>query len=370
MIIKKKLKKIVWGIEVDKFVLDLKSKKDYTAGSKAREDVEIILKKMNFKKKYIFLDNEGKNLVGTSIALFNIKKQLRKIMFELPDNSLLLVQYPWKFLSFNIAKLIEIESKKKNIKTVVLIHDLNSYRTGSKVTKLYYEYLVKEFSFLNIFDFIIAHNSNMKQILIDKGIPSNKIKIIRIFDYLLNDNLLKDHFKDKDFNKIIVGGNLSPNKAGYLYKLNNLPMNYYRTCLFGPYYEGSSTKRIKYMGTFPADELPMHINRGFGLVWDGNETGSCSGNFGEYLKINNPHKASMYLACGIPIIVWKKAAISNFVINNKVGIVIESLNEIDDFFKNLTDEDYQEYLRNVSSVRKKIINGKYLQDCITEILSY
>ena len=38
----------------------------------------------------------------------------------------------------------------------------------------------------------------------------------------------------------------------------------------------------------------------------------------DYLRINNPHKTSLYLACGIPIITWNKAAIAQYV-RKKLG---------------------------------------------------
>ena len=46
----------------------------------------------------------------------------------------------------------------------------------------------------------------------------------------------------------------------------------------------------------------------FGLVWDGISVETCAGVYGEYLKVNNPHKTSLYLASGIPVIIWKEAA--------------------------------------------------------------
>ncbi|NRO11242.1 Beta-1,6-galactofuranosyltransferase WbbI [Lactobacillus helveticus] len=55
-------------------------------------------------------------------------------------------------------------------------------------------------------------------------------------------------------------------------------------------------------------------------------------NTGNYLRYNDPHKLSLYLASGIPVIIWKKAAEAKFVEENKVGITVDSL------------EDYRRYL--------------------------
>lgn len=55
-----------------------------------------------------------------------------------------------------------------------------------------------------------------------------------------------------------------------------------------------------------AEELPGALVQSFGLVWDGNSMDTCTGNYGSYLRINDPHKVSLYLSSGLPIIVGQK----------------------------------------------------------------
>lgn len=59
-------------------------------------------------------------------------------------------------------------------------------------------------------------------------------------------------------------------------------------------------------GSFKPEESPEHLQG----VWDGDSVDTCAGNTGAYLRYNNPHKTSLYLACGMPVIVWKEAAIA------------------------------------------------------------
>ena len=106
------------------------------------------------------------------------------------------------------------------------------------------------------------------------------------------------------------------------------------------------------------------VNTGFGLVWDGASIDKCDGNWGEYLKWNNPHKFSLYMACGIPVFVWKKSALATFVKQNEVGIVINSLKEIENIFKNMTKKDYIKYVKNVEKIQKRVIEGQFLNDAI------
>lgn len=105
------------------------------------------------------------------------------------------------------------------------------------------------------------------------------------------------------------------------------------------------------------------------MVWDGDSLNNCSGNLGNYLRYNNPHKLSSYIACGIPVIIWKEAAVADFVQKNKIGIIINDLNELDSIFKKLTFDEYKTMMNNVENIRKKIIHGEYLKNVINRIES-
>ena len=57
---------------------------------------------------------------------------------------------------------------------------------------------------------------------------------------------------------------------------------------------------------------------------------------GEYLQYNAPHKMSLYIRCGLPIIVWEKAGLAPFVKKNNVGICISSLTELEDILPKIS----------------------------------
>ena len=119
-----------------KYILDLRELDKYTAGSKAREDAEQILKSEGFIIKTI-----NKSLNSLLLELPYIKKQIKIIMNEIDRNSLLVIQYPWIYLSYGFAKEIRKLANKRNINCVALIHDLNLFRTGSIFTKAYYKFV-------------------------------------------------------------------------------------------------------------------------------------------------------------------------------------------------------------------------------------
>ena len=99
-------------------------------------------------------------------------------------------------------------------------------------------------------------------------------------------------------------------------------------------------------------------------MWDGDSPHTCSGMYGEYLKKNNPHKASLYLASGFPIIVWSQSALADFVRQNKCGILVDSLFEIAKSLESLSENDYQELIKNSKRIGKKIRNGIFLKTAL------
>ena len=90
---------------------------------------------------------------------------------------------------------------------------------------------------------------------------------------------------------------------------------------------------------------------------------------GNYMRYNNPHKLSLYLACGIPVIVWRQAAIADFVAENDVGLVIDDLQQIDALLGALTLARYQEMLQNVQVVQRRVRSGYYVRTAVEKALA-
>ena len=221
---------------------------------------------------------------------------------------------------------------------------------------------IQEASFLKAADGIIAHNPVMKSVLVDKGIAEDKIVSLGIFDYLIPNFQEKTGLTKNQ--PIIVAGNLAQEKAGYLYALPAEPA--YN--LYGVGFDESrALENETYFGSFLPDELPAALEGGVGLVWDGDRAGTCSGVFGEYLRYNNSHKASLYLASGFPLVVWKQSALSHFVLEKGCGIVVESLHDLKETINNLSDADYQTLVDNAKRVGQEIRDGHYLKTALKHL---
>lgn len=90
----------------------------------------------------------------------------------------------------------------------------------------------------------------------------------------------------------------------------------------------------------------------------------CSGIYGEYLKLNIPYRASLYLVSGLPIIIWSKAALADFVVKNNCGIVIDSLGEIKTIVNKMPEEEYRMMKKNAELVDDGLSNSFYFKTAI------
>ena len=310
------------------------------AGPKARMDAEAIMVDVGFEEYY--LSESRKNNV-------------------LKKNDIIVLQFPllWKSLKKQIRMRF---LKKKNFKAYLLIHDIESLRNKKIKTFSDFKhsiiYYLQNKTVLERVNGIIAHNDKMKSELVKMGINKEKIISLEIFDYLIP-NFIEDKNYDKD--KILLAGNFDIRKTKYARILPEKP----DFEIYGINFENNNLpNNVHYKGSFSPEELPNHLQGGFGLVWDGDSARTCSGMYGEYLKINNPHKASLYLASGFPIIVWKQSALADFVRNNNCGILVNSLFEILESLESMSEDEYQELVKNSKRIGEKIRQGYYLKTAL------
>ena len=325
----------------------------YHAGNKARKDCEEIFKKLKLKEikiNYFFLEKFSElfiyKLLEQSISLIlNLK-----FIFSKPF--LLFCQFPlerkWGYIFF---------FNLKNIKIVSIIHDLDGLRYKDE------KILNKELKMLKKSKYIISHNLKMTSFLIENGIEKNKIKDLNIFDYLLNEKERK--ISNKIESDICFAGNLD--KSVFIYKFKELKD--IKIDVFGVNYrEEKNNGDFRYCGAYPPDEIHEKLTGKYGLIWDGDSLEKCNGMYGEYMRYNNPHKLSLYIIAGLPVIVWKEAAIAKFVEKENIGITVDSLYELNTGLLNISKEEYDKKIKNVMKIREKIINGSMLTDIIKQIL--
>ena len=103
------------------------------------------------------------------------------------------------------------------------------------------------------------------------------------------------------------------------------------------------------------------------MIWDGISLNECAGSFGNYLKVNNPHKLSLYIAAGVPVITWKKAAIADFITKYDIGFTVDSLYDIEKIISSMDNKQYETYVQNVKKIQEKVCTGYFTRRALDEV---
>ena len=288
----------------------------------------------------------------------------KSVFDQLGAGDELVIQFPIIHHTFFISRLIK-QAQKRGAKFYLLIHDVETLRhaAGSEVKFRHKvrNYFQEKKALMSV-DGIIVHNDIMKKVLVSQGVPADKMVSLEIFDYLIP-NFEEKTAPQKD-QPIIVAGNLNPTKSGYLYNLPEQPA--YN--LYGVGYDESrALKNTSYFGSFMPDNLPTALEGSFGLVWDGDSSETCQGSYGNYLRFNNSHKASLYLASGFPVVVWKESALAHFILEKSCGIAVASLHDLEAALENLTEKEYADLSENARRIGKDLREGYYLRSALKKL---
>lgn len=333
--------------------------KGFNAGSKARLDCLKIMEDKGFK--YLPLFNARRKIlknkyISTFISYLNI---LYYSLFIFKKNDIVVLQYPLYTIHGSKKRFYHTLFGKFRGKLILLIHDINYLRENKDANSdLGLKYLLEKSAS------IIVHTESMKQRLMkDFSLDKKEFYVLNLFDYLTDE---KPQISNKFGNIVIFAGNLA--KSIFIQRISEIKDKNILFNLYGTYNNVVLDKNCSYKGRFNPENV-SYIEGDWGLVWDGDSIDTCSGNVGEYLKLNSSHKTSLYLAAGKPVIVWKKSGIANYIVCNNLGIAVDSLNEISYAISNMNTEKKNKIIENVSYMSNYLRNGNNLDTIINDILN-
>lgn len=341
---------------MSKYYIARNYRSKFDAAGKAKMDCETILENngwqnIGFKQTWI-----ANAIVGTLISVLGITWAL----IRLKRKSTLCLQYPLN----KFYKYILWGALLKKCKIITIVHDVYALK-GKKITT------EQEIGILSKSESLILHNPSMRKWFEDNNCDAQLIDL-DVFDYLHEPTCKQKRtpVNHADY-RIVFAGGMGGNKS-FIYKFDDLERGNFRLDLYGVGFEESCIKDknntvLDYKGCFLSNEVIDYIDGDFGLVWYGDSLNSCEGPTGQYLKFNNPHKLSLYLQCEMPIIIWAKAAMANFVINNKIGIAVDSLEEINSKIANITNEEYNLFKANANEIKNNLSEGYYLATALSKV---
>lgn len=323
------------------------------AGAKAPADIRRVCLDLGFKSV---------DLPVVPVARFdrrNLKRYLLgplKLLWLIArarSTDIVLVQHP---IVGRLEKRL-ISRLRGRCGTIALVHDLDIIRNQEN---LKYDDLI----FLSHFDVIISQNDKMLKYVADK-IPSVRNVSIDLFDYLTTRD--SQVIWSAAPERLYIIGNLNAYKAGYLYAIQGVNLSIW---VYGPNCEMQKLPAgVEWKGVLDMHNPAFGIVDGFGVVWDGLSADGLEGVWGRYLVYNTPHKLSMYMMLGMPVIVPSESAVASFVVNSGIGFAVGSLHEVDDLIASLGPSAWDRLRQNVLAARRGIMAGAYTRQALRHALA-
>lgn len=323
------------------------------AGAKAPADIRSISLALGFKPI---------DLPVVPVARFdrrNLKRyllgplKLLRLIARVRSTDIVLLQHP---IVGRLEKRL-IRRLCGRCRTIALVHDLDIIRNQENL-----EY--DDLTFLSHFDVIVSQNHKMQEYVADK-IPRARHVSIDLFDYLTTREAQVTWSASPE--RLYIIGNLNPEKAGYLYAIQGVKLPIWA---YGPNCETQKLPaRVAWKGVLDMHNPSFGAIDGFGVVWDGVSADGLEGVWGRYLVYNTPHKLSMYMMLGMPVIVPSASAVAHFVVESGIGFAVESLHEADDLVASISPSAWDSLRQNVLAARRGIMGGAYTRRALQKALT-
>lgn len=322
-----------------RWVLNIIQAQSRDAVTKPKSDVTQIAESMGYTRIGIRVQNTRDMLDVTLHALID------GATAEVEKGDVFLYQFP-TLLGFRFEEMFVNSLKARGVNVVVLMHDSEWLRG----------FYPEENTFLNSVDAVIGHGDNMNQALRDYGVQTPIINKV-LFDYLLDDNIQLSFNLEK---KLVIAGNLD--KSIFI---ENWGKDFPELHAFGTKTKPIFGENVVYHGSFVSNDLPKNIPANyFGISWDDKLPGG--GDYQGYTRFNSPHKVSLYLSLGIPVIVWDESAIAEFITKNGLGFSISSPSEIKDKLAAISEIELVELKHHTNQMAEALRNGMFTRKAIIE----
>ncbi|MCI1987398.1 MAG: galactofuranosyltransferase [Lactobacillus sp.] len=305
---------------------------------KPKEDVAILLAQAGitplYYSRYVSWNDD------------NWASQIKGMLATVVAGDVVIYQTP-TYAAPEVEAMIISQTHEQGAKIIGFVHDVEYLRYPQSYNR------EEGVAFLNSFDALMINTKQMRDQVVDSGVT---VPIVEVGPWGYVQPFPK---RRPQFSKDIhYAGNLVEWKAGFL---QNLPADLH-VLLYGSA-DGDDNlgfdlaPGVERMGSYSQEKLAMALDHGFGLIWD------CSSNdeYNPYALINMPHKFSLYMSLGLPVIANANSAIGTFVQANGVGIVVNTMAELAERMAALDEDEYNAIADRVAVMSDLVRTGRHLQ---------
>lgn len=83
--------------------------------------------------------------------------------------------------------------------------------------------------------------------------------------------------------------------------------------------------------------------------------------------LNSPHKLSLYILAGIPLVVPAMSASAILVKQYGIGCTINSLSDLEELISNISDQKYQVMVENTRKLASQLSRGQFLTRALDQL---
>lgn len=271
--------------------------------------------------------------------------RLDGIIAGLSAGDIVICQLPtWNGLGFDTSLIEHIKAYRGHV--IIFIHDFEALMQEG------WRYKLREtIELYNQAEVLIVASYALREFLLKNGIRENmKFVVQEIWDYPTDiDFIDKPALKKEIYFAGHAGKFKFMNQWDY-----DIPLNTFS-------WASCTGKNVRNMGWVNPSRLLIELAKGgFGLVWYGDEY------WHQYMKYNNTTKLSTYLAAGIPVIVPRGISNQYLLEENHLGFIVDNLDEAVERVRNITEDEYHEYVEHVGKFAVLLRGGYFARKLITE----
>lgn len=277
-----------------------------------------------------------------------LSKRLDGIIASIWHGDIIILQLPtWCETPFE-EKLINKLKDYAECKLIIFVHDVIPFMINGAEANI--THLIEVY---NRADVIILPSKRMHEKLVEHGLSVEKVIYQTIWDFPMQQVFENHHFNKR----LYFTGN--EDRFPFLREWECETEIYLYD---GKEYSGNSNS-VNYRGFKSNIELLSEVSQGgFGLIW-------ADENQYEYYKLNQPYKMATFMAAGIPVVVREGLNIAQFVLDNKIGFVVSSVDEADRIVQQMSEQEYNELLSNVKRIQFLVTGGYYTRKVLNEAVT-
>lgn len=322
----------------------------FDATSKAKVDVSTIAKHHDYLPLDLFRYDDNGESDESQIA------RIDGITAGVNPGDLIVYQYP-SLNSYRFENHFIDQMHLRGISVIIFIHDVDTWRFP------YIRDQFDEMAYFNKADGLIVHGQPMADRLYEEGVTAPMV------DHLLLDYLDDKHQWDKYEikpeafeRKLVMAGNLFKSQFLVHWDLDTPITTFGVTDDELADYLNANSK-VTYGGGLFQWDLIEKMPRAFGLAWDNNLDGRP---YGDYTHYNHPHKVSLYLSHGMPVIISKSSAVAPFIESNHLGFTINDIHEADAIVQEIPDDTLAETLAQTARIGRLLREGWFTANALLQ----